>query len=474
MSPMVKWAEKYGYTLGEMEEAGVVKPPSGPGDSGYNRFGGRLMFTIRDKQGRVVAFSGRQLEANKRSGKYVNSPETPIFRKSGVLFGFDRAAGNISKSPHREAIVCEGQIDTIRLHERGFPVAVASQGTAFTEEHVRLLGKVADQVTLVFDDDAAGHKATIRTARLFLAAEMPVKVVRLPEGDDPDSFLRRHPAEDFQKLLDGAESIISFQVRAERAKERMPDSIDAMARISREVLLTVASSGSAVIRAGMTAEAAKLLGLPVAALGEELEKIKGEQVRRTPAAEPASETDYGGYDEIEDAYGDDCAPVEVGDAAEAVPPPARELAFCGFLMENERDETVASMVGEFLPSAVFGHDFTRSFVETWRAAATADEDPFPAFRDGLSGRGQGWFDRIFEESAGGRSLGSGESVAHNLENFIRDLWIDHLRRLRGELPVSDQSSEARRFEISYNMRRFKDVRWNAVKTMIRELKKGMP
>ena len=253
MPPMVKWAEKYGYTLDELEEAGVVKPPRGPGDSGYSRFGGRLMFSIKDKQGRVVAFSGRQLVASKHSGKYVNSPETPIFRKSSVLFGFDRAAGNISKSPHREAIVCEGQIDTIRLHACGFPVAVASQGTAFTEEHVKLLGKVADQVTLVFDDDEAGRKATVRTARLFLAAEMPVKVVSLPEGDDPDSFLRRHPAEDFRRLLDDAESIMSFQVRAERAKERSPDSIDAMARISGEILLTVSSSRSAVIRAGVKA-----------------------------------------------------------------------------------------------------------------------------------------------------------------------------------------------------------------------------
>ncbi|MBR4938673.1 MAG: DNA primase, partial [Kiritimatiellae bacterium] len=299
MAPMVKWAEKYKYTLEELEEAGVIKPPCGRGDAGYNRFGGRLMFSIRDKQGRVVAFSGRQLVANKNSGKYVNSPETPIFRKSNVLFGFDRAAGNITKSAHCEAIVCEGQIDTIRLHACGFPVAVASQGTAFTEEHVALLKKVADQVVLVFDDDAAGRKATVRTARLFLAAEMPVRVVSLPEGDDPDSFLRKHPAEDFRKLLDNAESIMSFQVRAERAKEQNPDSVDAMARVSKEVLATVAASGSAVIRAGMVAEAAKLMGLPLAALNEELEKVKGESARKPPFAPPPEEItadDYEGDD----------------------------------------------------------------------------------------------------------------------------------------------------------------------------------
>jgi DNA primase len=470
MAPMSKWAEKYGYTLAELEEAGVVKAPQHPGDRGYNRFGGRLMFSIKDKQGRVVAFSGRQLVASRNSGKYVNSPETPIFRKSGVLFGFDRAAGNISKSPHREAIVCEGQIDTIRLHERGFPVAVASQGTAFTEEHVSLLNKVADQAVLVFDDDAAGRKATVRTARLFLAAGMPVRVVSLPGGDDPDSFLRKHPAEDFRRLLDNAESIMSFQVRAERAAEANPGSIDAMARISRSVLATVASSKSAVIRAGMAAEAAKLLSLPVAALNEELEKIKAEPVRRTfAAAEPEAEAgDPGDAGIIPEAE-----PPAAENAAEAVPPPEREFAFCGFLMENEGDATVAEMAGEFLPPDVFAHDFTRKFAQTWLSSAVAAEDRFPGLRERLSPREREWLDRVFAESASGRSLGSGETVAHNLENFIRDLWIDHLRRRRGELPVADRSAEAQRFEISYNMRRLKDVKWNGAKTIIRESKKGM-
>ena len=160
-------------------------------------------------------------------------------------------------------------------------------------------------------------------------------------------------------------------------------------------------------------------------------------------------------------------------AAAAVPPPEREIAFCGFLMENEGDDVVAGMVGEFLPPDVFAHRFTRAFVECWSSLARAAEDPFPKLRDSLTVREQAWLDRIFEESASGRSLGSGETPAHNLENFIRDLWIDHLRRKRGGLPVTDQSFEAQRFEISYNMRRLKDVKWNSVKAMIRELKKGM-
>ena len=159
--------------------------------------------------------------------------------------------------------------------------------------------------------------------------------------------------------------------------------------------------------------------------------------------------------------------------AEVIAPPEREFAFCGFLMENEGDDIVAKMVGEFLPPDVFAHNFTRDFSQTWLSSSKAPDDLFPALRERLLPREQQWLDRIFEESARGKSLGSGETVARNLQNFIRDLWVDHLRRRRGELPVADQSAEAQRFEISYNMRRLKDVKWSDVKDIIQIQKKGM-
>ena len=476
-APMMKWAEKYGFTAEEMEEAGVIKPPRGPGDQGYHRFGGRLMFSIRDKQGRVVAFSGRQLIASKNSGKYVNSPETLIFKKSNVLFGFDKAAGNIAKSAHHEAIVCEGQIDTIRLHISGFPVAVASQGTAFTEEHVKMLKKVADQVTLVFDDDAAGHKATIRTAGLFLAAEMPVRVVSLPEGDDPDSYLRKHPAEDFQKLLDNAESIMSFQVRVERAKETNPDSIDAMARITKAVLNTIAQSKNAVIKAGMVGEASKLLGVPSAALNEELGKIKSEglKVRKFEGSRFGAEE---AFDDIEDLDGEDdglsnsqtlklsnSLPGE--DAANVIPPPSRELALCAFLMANEYDKTLDGMIGEFLPPKVFAHDFTRRFVETWRAEVVKNEDLLQDFVGKLEGHEREWFDTVL--LSGSKTESSGLSPTDILQDFVRALWADELKRERGSLPASgDAEADLRRMKLSMDLKRLSSVRWAAVKDMVRD------
>ena len=474
-APMMKWAEKYGFTAEEMEEAGVIKPPRGPGDQGYHRFGGRLMFSIRDKQGRVVAFSGRQLVASKNSGKYVNSPETLIFKKSNVLFGFDKAAGNIAKSAHHEAIVCEGQIDTIRLHVSGFPVAVASQGTAFTEEHVKMLKKVADQVVLVFDDDAAGHKATIRTAGLFLAAEMPVRVVSLPEGDDPDSYLRKHPAEDFQKLLDNAESIMSFQVRAEKAKEANPDSIDAMARITKAVLATIAQSKNAVIKAGMVGEAAKLLGVPSAALNEELGKIRDSPVRLTSKVSSPQD----GRRETEDAderpetedFTDE-EPFDEGDfegedAAAVIPPSPRELALCAFLMANEYDKTLDGMIGEFLPPRVFAHDFTRRFVEAWRAEVVKNEDLLQDFAGQLEGHEREWFDSIL--LSGGKTESSGLSPTDILQDFVRALWADELKRERGSLPANgDAEADLRRMKLSMDLKRLSSVRWAAVKDMVRD------
>ena len=469
-----KWAEKYRYTDEELAEAGVIKPPRDAGDQGYHRFGGRLMFSIRDKQGRVVAFSGRQLVASKNSGKYVNSPETLIFKKSNVLFGFDKAAGNIAKSPHHEAIVCEGQIDTIRLHVSGFPVAVASQGTAFTEEHARMLKKVADQAVLVFDDDAAGHKATVRTAGLFLAEDMPVRVVSLPGGDDPDSYLRTHPAEEFQKLLDNAESIMSFQVRAERAKEASPTSVDAVARITKAIIATISQSKNAIIRASMADEAAKLLGIPVVALNEEIAKARVEPRGRVepkvrderPLPQEPEPPEEAFEDVVDDPFEGD-GPLEGEVAAAVIPPPPKELALCEFLMANEYDKTLDGMLGEFLPPRVLAHEFTRNFVEAWRAEVVRNEDLLQEFAAGLDANGRAWFDAILLNAS--KTQASGLSLTDILQDFIRALWAETLRRERGELPASgDPEADLRRMRMSMDLKRLATVRWATVKDMIRD------
>ena len=467
---ILRWAEKYKYTPEELEAAGVIKAPTRPGDSGYHRFAGRLMFPVRDKQGRVVAFSGRQLVAQKNSGKYVNSPETLIFKKSNVLFGFDRASRAIGKDSHCEVIVCEGQIDCIRLHSSGFANAVAGQGTAFTDEHVRMLKRVASQAVLVYDDDAAGHKATIRSAGMLLAAEIPVRVVSLPDGDDPDSFLRTKGAEAFRALLEKGESIISFQCRVERAKERDPASIDAVARVSKAVLATIAACSSAVLRASMVGEASKLLGLPSAALTEELEAVRKKMAATSRHPTPAAQESPVDEDDVDSQLSTlniQLSTPSAADAAEVAPPPPREMAFMQFLMANERDKTLDGMIGDFLPREVFAHGFTWRFVETWRMEAASGEDAFAAFAASLAGQERAWLDAVLVEV--GKTQSSTLSATDIMQDFVRSFWEAHLKQVRGTLPaVGDDEANKERMKITMDLKRLRQARWAVVKDMIRD------
>ncbi len=466
---ILKWAEKNSFTAQELEEAGIIKTGTRPGDLGYHRFSGRLMFTIRDRQGRVVGFSGRQLVASKNSGKYVNSPETEVFKKSKVLYGFDKAAGEISKTPKREAIICEGQIDCIRLQTSGFPNAVAGQGTAFTDEHVKMLAKVADQVALVYDDDAAGRKATIKSARLCLAAGLPVRVVSLPEGDDPDSFLRANPSEAFGRLLDGAESILSFQIRAARAAETRPDTVDAVARITRELLTTIAQCPNAVVKAAMTDEAAGILGLPAAALASELGRMQSE-AKLKPSPKPAIRQEVDNVEVDHPLEQDD--PLPGGEAADETPPPPREIAFCSFLLANEHDACVDGVIGNHVPRCAIAHDFTARFIETWREEAKSGEDLFGKFSQNLTARERVWFDRIVEGST--RSDASELGAADIAKDFVRSLWMAALTRERGELPAGEEGDAAvRRLEISTDLKRLAHARWSTVKELISRHTKGV-
>ena len=276
-----QFAAKAGYSVEEIVAAGLATPLERPreGRNLHDRFAGRLMFPICDTQGRVIAFSGRVLDPAQSPAKYVNSPETEIFKKSRVLYALDQAQRKIVAAPHREAIVCEGQIDVIRCHACGFDRAVASQGTAFTEEHARLLKRYADSAVLLFDGDAAGRKAAIRTGAILLAAGIPIRVASLAQGEDPDSFLRKNPPEAFQKILDDATGLIPFHVAHLREQEADPRSEGALGRIAAAVLQTIAGCRNEVHKARMLQETAELLAIPESALVVELSGVE-EALRR--------------------------------------------------------------------------------------------------------------------------------------------------------------------------------------------------
>ena len=394
---MLTWGKKHGFSWEEMADAGLIKLSDDPSRPPYHRFAGRLMFTIRDKLGKIVAFSGRLLKENKKAGKYVNSPETSVFKKSNVLYGIDKAAGNITRSPRREAIVCEGQIDCIRLHASGFPIAVASQGTAFTEKHAEMLARVADSVVLVFDDDTAGHKATIKTASLLLAIQKPlaVRVVALPGGEDPDSFLRKFGSDEFQKLLDDAESIVAFQVRIERAKESNPDSVDAIQRVAKAVLATIAPCPNAILRDALLSDAAKCLGLPKEALSDELRKTQAKipsAPKNTPQPPPGSS------DAIPDSDAED-SDASDGSTETAIhaPPSPAEFALMVFLASNEGEKTIIADLNGMLSNRKVSPPILEKvscqFVKDFIAAFLSPSNmPLTAFGESLQVKERQYFD----------------------------------------------------------------------------------
>ena len=174
-----------------------------------DKFRERVMFPIHSVSGRVLAFSGRTLHAD-NPAKYVNSPETEIYVKSRNLLGIWFAKSEISRSG--KCILVEGNVDMVTLHQLGITNVVASCGTALTVEQVRLIHKFTDNVTIMYDGDSAGIHAALRGIDIFLAEGLNVKVLLLPEGEDPDSFARKHTLEQMQKFIaDGERDFIEFK-----------------------------------------------------------------------------------------------------------------------------------------------------------------------------------------------------------------------------------------------------------------------
>jgi len=203
------YCQEKGFTFSEIEKAGLVKTDKG---KTYDRFRSRIMFPIFDASGRTVAFSGRILgKESEHIPKYLNSPETPIFSKSRILYGFDRAKTEIRRMDY--AMLVEGQMDLLMCHQAGFRNAVASSGTAFTLEQLELLKRLSQRLLMVFDADKAGVNASLRSASLALASGMEVKVAALPEGTDPAELILKDK-ERFKERLAQSLHVIDFYLES--------------------------------------------------------------------------------------------------------------------------------------------------------------------------------------------------------------------------------------------------------------------
>jgi DNA primase len=177
----------------------------------FDKFSGRIIFPIFSPNGRVVAFAGRILESRENAAKYLNSPESPVYHKGRILYGLSHAKDEIRKL--NKAILVEGYMDLLALYQNGIKNVVAVSGTALTEDQVQLLSRYTKNVILLFDADAAGIKASMRSIELLLKRDMEIKIVSLPSGEDPDSFVNKFGRERFEEMIEKSENFLEYQTR---------------------------------------------------------------------------------------------------------------------------------------------------------------------------------------------------------------------------------------------------------------------
>jgi DNA primase len=292
---------KEGVTEAELVAAGLALPrQNAPGF--YDRFRGRLLFPIRDLQGRVVAFGGRALGAEEP--KYLNSPETALYVKGQMLYALDVARESMRQK--NRAVVVEGYLDCLMAHQHGFTETVAALGTAFTAAQLGLLRRYADEVVSVFDADAAGQKATSRLEEMLTdvmdlrnlgwavsrtgsfekADYFPIKVALLPEGHDPDSLLRAEGAPAFQSRLDAARSVLDFVLERTLGEEDLGTARGRSTAHARVALL-LSKVANAEEATALARQGARRLGVDATQLWIEAQQLQGARARKGRLDRPA-------------------------------------------------------------------------------------------------------------------------------------------------------------------------------------------
>jgi len=263
----------------------------------YDRFRGRVMFPIHSISGRVLGFGGRILQSNAKAAKYLNSPENPIYHKSKVLYGLFQAKQEIVKRD--EALLVEGYTDVLSFYQNGVQNVVSSSGTALTEGQIAMLKRYTPNITLLYDGDAAGIRASFRGLDMMLEQGVNVRVVPFPEGEDPDSFAQAHSTEELEKYIkSNRRDFISFKTGV-LIDEAADDPLK-RAQMVREIVESIAKVPDRIGQEVFVKEAALLLDIDAAALFDELYRLlndQSRQARRKQQQEPPMEVVTGGVPE---------------------------------------------------------------------------------------------------------------------------------------------------------------------------------
>lgn len=268
-----------GFTDFEIEKAGLAKKSE---KGFYDRFRGRIMFPIADSSGRIIAFSGRLFKDDEKSAKYLNSPDTPIFNKSAVLYGLDRAKDSIRKNNF--SILVEGQMDLILSHQTIYKNTVATSGTALSDSEVSrdnvisnlgLVRRLSNNLVLAFDGDKAGISATSRAGKIALSLGMDVKVALLPDGMDPADLISKDGVEAWKEAVKNSKHIIEFLL-----EKILKNFVNDSRKIGREIQERVLSYVDALSKSTEKAHFLKIISdkasIPINFLEEDLKKIEKE------------------------------------------------------------------------------------------------------------------------------------------------------------------------------------------------------
>ena len=265
-----QYALNKGYSKEILEKSGLsIFSERNP--EGIDRFRERVIFPIQSFSGRVLGFGGRILKSNEKSAKYLNSPETEIYHKSQVLYGLAQSKQAISKENY--CLLVEGYMDVISLHQNGIENVVASSGTALTTEQIKLIKRLTENVTILFDGDAAGIKASFRSIDMLLSEEMNIRVLLFPEGHDPDSFSRSHSMEYIKNFIrDNSKDFIDFKAEI-LLKDAENDPIK-KAEAVRDIVKSVAHVSNGLKQEVYLKQVASQFGLTERNLFDELQNQK--------------------------------------------------------------------------------------------------------------------------------------------------------------------------------------------------------
>ncbi len=345
-TPFTEAAQKQGYKIDFLEKSGLtIKRDNWMRD----RFAGRVMFPIHNLAGRVIAFGGRILKTDPKTAKYLNSPESEIYHKSRVLYGIYQAKREITRND--KCYLVEGYTDVMSMHQTGIENVVASSGTALTPDQIRMVRRFTPNITIIYDGDAAGIKASLRGIDLVLEEGMNVKVLLLPDGEDPDSFAKKMGASGFQHYIEKNETdFIQFKTRL-LLKDTENDPV-AKARLISDVIRSVAVIPDTITRSVYIKECSRLLGVNEEVLYTEVRKQKFQKSE-----------DFKKKELREQARRNTVPPAPAPQTQTQSPPPPKlrieELEFLRFLLKHckaelweeedeETRETHLVTVGEFM------------------------------------------------------------------------------------------------------------------------------